>query len=263
MQVVQVDMLKKGLHIEDGDVLNADQRLGGLVGNCGRFPGVHGSQPFHHGQVILWCRAPPVLAANDMFMSLAILGWNELFAVAIRPRDLSGSEMHPHLRLASHHFTQMRVRRRIGCEVHGIQGLIWVCILPLGDVIGDNARECCAFLVCTSIQHLRAGNREVMYARRLTTKASVGWCSRRTFVLYLSANSVHVFLSASTWLSDFWRSHKKKANCRSSQGMCPRMRSAQILDTSLSQTKRWRWSVPLSWSIWELKAKEGTVRFQR
>ena len=46
-------MLKKGLHIEDGDVLNADQRLGGLVGNCGRFPGVNGSQPFLHEQVIL------------------------------------------------------------------------------------------------------------------------------------------------------------------------------------------------------------------
>ena len=32
-----------------------------------------------------------------------------------------------------------------------------------------------------------------MYALRLTAKALDGWCSRRTFIPYLSANSVHVF----------------------------------------------------------------------
>ena len=39
--MLAADMLEKVLHIEDGDVLNADQCFGGLAGNWGRFPGVH------------------------------------------------------------------------------------------------------------------------------------------------------------------------------------------------------------------------------
>ena len=122
--MVEEGMLEKVLHIEDGDILNSHQRLGGLVENWGSFPGVHDAEPFHHGQVILGCWAPPVLVANDMFVSLAIPGRNKLFAGAIRPRDLSGSEMDPHLGFAWRHFTKMTVRSHVGSEVHGIQGVV-------------------------------------------------------------------------------------------------------------------------------------------
>ena len=70
-------------------------------------------------------------------------------------------------------------------------------------------------------RHLRAGKRDVMYARKLKAKASDRWYSSKTLLPCLSANSVGLFLRCNAPLSDFWRSNTKNANLQSSQGMCP------------------------------------------
>ena len=59
-------------------------------------------------------------------------------------------------------------------------------------------------VVCTSMRHLRAGKRDMMYARRFKAKASDGWYSSKTLLPCLLTNSVGVFFRCNAPLANFW-----------------------------------------------------------